>query len=251
MIPLRQLVRIARFLAIVLGLALAFKLLESTETRLLRSAVDQGKVAPEAVTFDTEVPTEVPNEVPAECQSTLTDLGVGLEERPARDDTLELAWDLGLALGEEVAGRNTRLASETELEAALGRRRELAGELGVPTPEAPVVENPVLMFVEFSSYLAGDPECVAAALAHFHTPRHAALYRFASFVSQAARYRELGLPYEAALGPELLRYGEAAGVPEDIWRVLASEVPADTTAPTDVEAVLEGVRVWIATSASP
>ena len=88
-----------------------------------------------------------------------------------------------------------------------------------------------------------DPECIGARLSAGYTREHDALYRFGSFVGHSVTYRGMAPEAGPTFVPALRRYGQAAGLPEQVWRRLAepSSQKAGPQAWAEASAIADGI----------
>ena len=68
--------------------------------------------------------------------------------------------------------------------------------------------------------MVADPECIGARLGAGYSREHDALYRFGAFVGHSLAYRGMAPEVGPLFVADLRRYGQAAGLPERVWRPL-------------------------------
>jgi len=91
--------------------------------------------------------------------------------------------------------------------------------LGVPPPELAVIRHMAEAVGEFTDSLEQDRQCTAARLASRYTPAHGHIYKFGTVVGSSVPYCVQAQC--TAYATQIRRYGQAAGVPEHLWRPMA------------------------------
>jgi hypothetical protein len=226
--------RVLLFVGIAWSIAGAFQLLSSGGPWLLDRAVKaawipDGLVAPRP-------------QQPVDCSAAVQ----GIQTRELDETTLsrtrvaayQLGFDLGLFSGARNAGSGVQ-----EPPSLLQERDRLARELAVPLPAIPPLRQLANALHEFEVYVAADPECIGARLSAGYTREHDALYRFGAFVGHSVTYRGMAPEVGPLFVPALRRYGQAAGLPERVWRPLAetSSQKAGPQAWAEGSAIADGI----------
>ena len=164
--------------------------------------------------------------LPAQSQAALahcTEFIQGLPPSPHSFDSRQtsyLAWSLGYNLGLADAAMSLKFRPRSEVEEMLQRSLPASRALGVPAPAVHQRRADASVVREFAQELEEDPMCIAAALKHRYSPRHAALYKFGVTVGfVGADWNE-----KATLGyilyPQLKSYGWSASVPAELYNPL-------------------------------
>src|SRR5262245_47573961 len=96
-------------------------------------------------------------------------------------------------------------------------------------PGIPPLRQLVDALHEFEVYMIADPECIGARLERGYSREHDALYRFGAFVGHSLAYRGATPQLGPLFVADLRRYGQAAGLPDDVWRALL-DAPSSKTA---------------------
>jgi hypothetical protein len=222
------------FVGIAWSIAAAFQLLSRGGPWLLDRAVKAAWVPDSLV---------APRPEAVDCSAAVQAMAKrGLDEaslRSTRVGAYEMGFNLGLVRGARSTG------ARAEEPASLRQEQDqLAVALGVPRPVAPPVRQLAAALHEFTVYVAADPECIGARLAAGYSPEHDALYRFGAFVGHAVTYRGTAPEIGPVFVPEIRRYGQAAGVPEETWQPLltASAEKAGPRAWAEGSAIAERIR---------
>ena len=225
------------FVGIAWSIAGAFQVLSKGGPWLLDRAVKRGLV-PESLV--------APRPRAVDCSAAVQ----GMPKRALDDATLRSAriaayrmgFNLGLYAGARSAG--------SKVEEPISLRQEqdqLALALAVPRPVAPPVRQLADALHAFTVHVAADPECIGARLAAGYSPEHDALFRFGAFVGHSVTYRGVAPEVGPVFVPELRRYGQAAGLPEDVWRPLlaASAEKAGPRAWAEGSAIADGILAHV------
>lgn len=158
--------------------------------------------------------------------------------RRTRVAAYQLGFDLGLYSGARNSGSRVQ-----EPPSLLQERDRLARELAVPLPAIPPLHRLADALNEFEAYVTQDPECIGARLSAGYTREHDALYRFGAFVGHSVTYRGMAPEIGPTFVPALRRYGQAAALPERVWRPLAepSSQKAGPQAWAEGSAIADGI----------
>jgi hypothetical protein len=177
---------------------------------------------------------------PVDCSAAVQ----GMQTRALDETTLrhtrvaayQLGFDLGLFSGARNSGSRVQ-----EPPSLLQERDRLARELAVPLPAIPPMRRLADALNEFEAYVTQDPECIGARLSAGYTREHDAL-RWA-FVGHSVTYRGMAPEVGPLFVPALRRYGQAAGLPERVWRPLAepSSQKAGPQAWAEGSAIADGI----------
>lgn len=205
------------FLGIAWSISGAFLVFQNGLPSLLAWAIGHGVVPPEWGA-NHDLPKMAAERCAAlavaEAGAPSTADGAGLQG--ARYAAFQMGRGFGLAAGASFSGLSDLADRVGPL---LQEVRGQALALGVPAPELPRIRHMVTVLGEFADDLARDSQCTAARLASRYTPAHAHAYRFGVVVGYAALYCVNNAC--GALGAEVRRYGQAAGVPEWLWLPMA------------------------------
>jgi hypothetical protein len=221
------------FVGIAWSVAGAFQLVSNGGPWLLDRAVKAGWVPDWIV---------APRPQPVDCSAAVQ----GMPKRELDATTLrqtrvaayQLGYDLGLVTGARNAG--LKVQEQPSLLQDLDR---LARELAVPLPAIPPLRQLANALHEFEDYAAADSECIGARLAAGYSPQHDALYRFGAFVGHSVTYRGMAPEVGPLFVPAIRRYGQAAGLPDRVWRPLAeaSSQKAGPQAWAEAFAIADGI----------
>lgn len=148
----------------------------------------------------------------------------GMPQRELDDATRNrarvAAYELGFNLGLVTGARNAGAGDAADGASTREERDRLARELALPRPGIPPLRQLVDALHEFEVYMIADPECIGARLERGYSREHDALYRFGAFVGHSLAYRGATPQLGPLFVADLRRYGQAAGLPEDVWRPL-------------------------------
>jgi hypothetical protein len=216
------------FVGIAWSIAGAFQLLTRGGPWLLDRAV-KGGLVPDRLVAPRPRAVDCTAAVQGMAKRTLDDATL----RSARVAAYQMGFNLGLFAGARSAG--SKVAEPPSLRQ---EQDQLALALAVPRPVASDVRQLADALHEFAVHVAADPECIGARLAAGYSPEHDALFRFGAFVGHSVTYRGVAPEVGPIFVPELRRYGQAAGLPEEAWRPLVA-----------VSAEKAGPRAWAEGSA--
>jgi len=151
----------------------------------------------------------------------------------ARYSAFRLGRDFGLAAGIAFAGMGGKPEQIAQLLQPIPGQ---AIALGVPAPELPVIRHMSSALVEFAYDLSKDRQCTGYRLASRYSPAHDHIYRFGVVIGYAATYCVNDVC--GVHGTEIRRYGQAAGIPEQLWLPMAHGSLADVPGATAREKTL-------------
>jgi hypothetical protein len=132
------------------------------------------------------------------------------------------AWSMGFQFGYADEMANGASQDAGQVNKMMGAAQELARALGVPNVALPQGHR-AYGIRDFTVSLEEDPQCVSAALAKRYSEQHASLYRFGAAVGLAMVYRMVVPRAEPLLEPQIRVYGQAGGVPAELWQPLLAE----------------------------
>ena len=215
---------VSLFVAIAWTIALSFRLIGGGLMNLVTFAVDHGWL--ESMVID---------HGPSQCKEVpLLPATPLLPAQAAR----AAAWQLGMGFGMTAASSNAGTLTLEAAQQLSGETAQLAAALGVPAPNVQTPESQANAFVEYSSFVRRDPQCVATALRQRYTQDQQALYQFGAVMGFVVVTRSLVPQMHPPFVPELRSYARLAGVPQPIVESLTAEL-AGLTAAT-VQARLSG-----------
>ncbi|HKU41885.1 MAG TPA: hypothetical protein VJR89_27195 [Polyangiales bacterium] len=215
-------------MAIVWGVTLALQALVLGTTNLFSWIADAGWVSAELA---------LPS-VHTDC-STATSPASSHALTPA--DARRAAYKLGFGLGFAAGLRGLGTDPTTFVTQSRADNDQIAAALGVPRPELPQVIHQANTLHEFAVHIESDPQCIASLLAKGYSAQHAALYRFAASLAHVLVYRSVAPQLGPLFVVQLRSYGQAAGIPEQLW------APVQDVSPLPVEAARERMAAMAAT----
>jgi len=203
--------RLLLFVGIAWSVAGAFQLLANGGPWLLDRAVKAAWIPDSLV-------APRPQET-VDCTAAVEGMPTHARDEATLRRTRVAAYELGFNLGLVTGARNAG-ASAGEPPTLRQEQDRLAGELEVPKPGIPPLRQLANALHEYEVFVAADSECIGARLAAGYSKEHDALYRFGLFVGHSVTYRGMAPELGPLFVPGLRRYGQAAGLPEPVWRPL-------------------------------
>lgn len=220
--PETRLARGLLFLGIVWSIAGAFLILQNGLSTLIDQVLLRGWVSP-----DLAVNSKLREEAARRC--AVPDAARTAIDAATLQRARTAAYQMGKHFGMAAVARSSGTVQPELLGPILLEVRRQAVALGVPPPELPAIRHMATELGEFTDDLEADRQCTASRLASRYTAAHGEIYRFGTVIGYAmpscARDRC------AAFGVHIRRYGQAAGLPEQLWLPMTQRSLADVPGP--------------------
>jgi hypothetical protein len=199
------------FLGIVWSIAGAFLVLQNVLPALLAKAAALSWVSP-GLTVNSELQKEAAQGCAEAERRTTADAETLQHARYA-------AFQMGLRFGSAAGALFSFGRRADEVAPLMQEVQDHAAALGVPKPELPELRHMATALDEFTDDLEADRQCTVASLANRYTKAHSDTYRFGAVVGYAALLCMNDVC--GAHGAQIRRYGQAAGLPQDLWLPMA------------------------------
>lgn len=149
------------------------------------------------------------------------------------------SWLLGLSLGRDALFRQYAPSNRQVPEQLAAGRRDLAGRLSIPPPEAFIPEQFANANTEFVAFVEqGGGAGTARRLAAAYSPHACELFKIGALWGYSEMVRP-SLPGEPAVfGMEIRHHATRAGVPESLWSPMLRPTPSNAKA-DDIVAEME------------